>query len=92
MISYEVESIDSIMQSNYFMAERQIRIVAGPGREASSGEVYLAVETPIEGVIVAYVTAAAPNVAERAPRQFSSETSSYCLWGSISSLFELGGE
>ena len=39
-VSYGVESMDAIMQSNYFVQERQIKIVHGPGREPASGQIF----------------------------------------------------
>lgn len=45
-VSYDVESLDAIMQSYYFAQERQIKVVHGPGREPTSGQIFLRFEGP----------------------------------------------
>jgi len=39
-INHQVESIDDVMRSYYFLRERGVKIVFGPGRHATSGAVF----------------------------------------------------
>lgn len=80
--AFEVETLDSIMQNSYFMQERQIRIVQGPGREPCSKQIFLHVEGP-DGVIFSYVNGMREIGPERRPaRQFPLVPESLCDWGS----------
>jgi 2,3-dihydroxy-p-cumate/2,3-dihydroxybenzoate 3,4-dioxygenase len=80
-VSYGVESMDAIMQSNYFVQERQIKIVHGPGREPASGQIFLRFEGP-EGYVFAYAYGLNDIEPDHHPRQFSAHPSSLCEWGS----------
>lgn len=80
-VSYGVESMDSIMQNNYFVAERQIKIVHGPGREPASGQIFLRFEGP-EGHVFCYACDLNDIDPDHHPRQFAAEPSSLCEWGS----------
>lgn len=90
---FEVESLDQIMQNNYFMQERQVRIVQGPGQQSASGQIFLHVEGP-DGMIYSYVHGmdSAPKEG-RPPRQYPLHADSLCAWGSQShGVPELGAE
>jgi 2,3-dihydroxy-p-cumate/2,3-dihydroxybenzoate 3,4-dioxygenase len=80
-VGYEVESMDAIMQSNYFVQERQIKIVHGPGREPASGQIFLRFEGP-EGYVFSYGYGLSDIGPDHRPRQFSAHPSSLCEWGS----------
>jgi 2,3-dihydroxy-p-cumate/2,3-dihydroxybenzoate 3,4-dioxygenase len=80
-VSYGVESMDAIMQSNYFVQERQIKIVHGPGREPASGQIFLRFEGP-EGHVFSYAYGLNDIGPDHHPRQFSAHPSSLCEWGS----------
>jgi 2,3-dihydroxy-p-cumate/2,3-dihydroxybenzoate 3,4-dioxygenase len=80
-VSYGVESLDAIMQSNYFVQERQIKIVHGPGREPASGQIFLRFEGP-EGHVFSYTHGLSDIGPDHRPRQFSAHPSSLCEWGS----------
>jgi 2,3-dihydroxy-p-cumate/2,3-dihydroxybenzoate 3,4-dioxygenase len=80
-VSYGVESMDAIMQSNYFVQERQIKIVHGPGREPASGQIFLRFEGP-EGHVFSYAYGLSDIEPNHHPRQFSAHPSSLCEWGS----------
>jgi 2,3-dihydroxy-p-cumate/2,3-dihydroxybenzoate 3,4-dioxygenase len=80
-VSYGVESMDAVMQSNYFVQERQIRVLHGPGREPASGQVFLRFEGP-EGYVFAYAYGLGDVEPDHHPRQFSVAPSSLCEWGS----------
>lgn len=82
--AFEVETLDNIMQNSYFMQERQIRIVQGPGREPCSKQIFLHVEGP-DGVIFSYVNGMSEIGPVRRPaRQFPRMPESLCDWGSES--------
>jgi 2,3-dihydroxy-p-cumate/2,3-dihydroxybenzoate 3,4-dioxygenase len=80
-VSYGVESLDAVMQSHYFVQERQIRIVHGPGREPASGQIFVRFEGP-EGHLFSYTHGLTDIDPNHHPRQFSAEASSLCEWGS----------
>jgi 2,3-dihydroxy-p-cumate/2,3-dihydroxybenzoate 3,4-dioxygenase len=80
--AFEVETLDNIMHNSYFMQERQIRIVQGPGREPCSKQIFLHVEGP-DGVIFSYVNGmSAIGPLRRPARQFPLVPESLCDWGS----------
>jgi len=82
--AFEVETLDNIMQNSYFMQERQIKIVQGPGREPCSKQIFLHVEGP-DGMIFSYVNGMSEMGAARRPaRQFPLAPESLCEWGSES--------
>jgi 2,3-dihydroxy-p-cumate/2,3-dihydroxybenzoate 3,4-dioxygenase len=82
--AFEVETLDNIMQNSYFMQERQIKIVQGPGRESCSKQIFLHVEGP-DGIIFSYVNGMSEmGPARRVARQFPLATESLCEWGSES--------
>jgi 2,3-dihydroxy-p-cumate/2,3-dihydroxybenzoate 3,4-dioxygenase len=82
--AFEVETLDNIMQNSYFMQERQIKIVQGPGREPCSKQIFLHVEGP-DGIIFSYVNGMSEmGPARRPARQFPLVPESLCEWGSES--------
>jgi 2,3-dihydroxy-p-cumate/2,3-dihydroxybenzoate 3,4-dioxygenase len=80
-VSYGVESMDAVMQNNYFVQERQIKIVQGPGREPTSGQIFLRFAGP-EGTVFSYGYGLRDLDPHHRPRQFTLEASSLCEWGS----------
>lgn len=80
-VSYGVESMDAVMQNNYFVQERQIKIVHGPGREPASGQIFLRFAGP-EGYVFSYGYGLRDIDARHRSRQFALEASSLCEWGS----------
>jgi 2,3-dihydroxy-p-cumate/2,3-dihydroxybenzoate 3,4-dioxygenase len=80
-VSYGVESMDAVMQNNYFVQERQIKIVHGPGREPASGQIFLRFAGP-EGCVFSYGYGLRDLDDRHRPRQFTLEASSLCEWGS----------
>jgi 2,3-dihydroxy-p-cumate/2,3-dihydroxybenzoate 3,4-dioxygenase len=80
-VSYGVESMDAVMQNNYFVQERQIKIMHGPGREPASGQIFLRFAGP-EGYVFSYGYGLRDLDARHRPRQFTLEASSLCEWGS----------
>ena len=80
-VSYGVESMDAVMQNNYFVQERQIKIVQGPGREPTSGQIFLRFAGP-EGYVFSYGYGLKDIEPHHRPRQFTPQASSLCEWGS----------
>jgi 2,3-dihydroxy-p-cumate/2,3-dihydroxybenzoate 3,4-dioxygenase len=80
-IGYGVESMDAVMQNNYFVQERQIKIVQGPGREPTSGQIFLRFAGP-DGYVFSYGYGLKDIDPRHRPRQFTPEISSFCEWGS----------
>ncbi len=80
-VSYGVESLDAVMQNNYFVQERQIKILHGPGREPTSGQIFLRFAGP-EGYVFSYGYGLRDIDARHRPRQFTPEAASLCEWGS----------
>ena len=82
-INFQVRETDDLMRSSYFLNERQIRIVFGPGRHATSGARFLYFEGP-DGMVYEYscgVKIIEPEDEWR-PRQFPFTPESFCVWGS----------
>lgn len=90
-INFQVEEVDDIMRSWYFLQERGVRIAFGPGRHATSGARFLYFYGP-DGMIYEYSCGVRifSEEEERAyvPRQFLREPSSYCVWGSKPDIAE----
>ena len=81
-LAYEVENFDCLMQNHYFLAERQIKLLFGPGRETASGQAFVRFEAP-GGRVFSYVQGiTSANRSTRVPRQFRLEAASLCAWGS----------
>jgi 2,3-dihydroxy-p-cumate/2,3-dihydroxybenzoate 3,4-dioxygenase len=80
-VSYGVESMDAIMQNNYFFQERQIKILQGPGREPTSHQIFVRFAGP-DGHVFSYGYGLEDIASHHRPRQFTAEASSLCEWGS----------
>jgi 2,3-dihydroxy-p-cumate/2,3-dihydroxybenzoate 3,4-dioxygenase len=80
-INHQVVSIDDVMRNWYFLRERQVRIVFGPGRHATSGAVFLYFEGP-DGMVYEY-SCGVTEIDESTwrPRQFPFTPESFCVWG-----------
>jgi 2,3-dihydroxy-p-cumate/2,3-dihydroxybenzoate 3,4-dioxygenase len=80
-INFQVASTDDIMRSHYFLTDRQVRIVFGPGRHPSSTAQFLYFEGP-DGVVYEYSHGVrlVEDPSYR-PRQFPMENLSFCMWG-----------
>lgn len=79
-VALDVESFDCVMQGNYFMKERQIKILQGPGRETASGQSFLRFQGP-DDVMFSYVHGMEEAAGHR-PRQYNLREDSLCSWGS----------
>jgi 2,3-dihydroxy-p-cumate/2,3-dihydroxybenzoate 3,4-dioxygenase len=88
-IEYAVEGITQLMQSMYFLQSAQVKIVHGPGRRPTSGQMFLTFAGP-DDMLFSYV-AEGTRIADEAchrPRQFARKRRSFCSWGSISTVPE----
>jgi 2,3-dihydroxy-p-cumate/2,3-dihydroxybenzoate 3,4-dioxygenase len=88
-VNHQVESIDDVMRSYYFLREQNVRIRFGPGRHPTSGAMFLYFEGP-DGMIYEYSTGVrliTDEVGYR-PRQFPSHNSSFCAWGAVPDIPE----
>ncbi len=80
-VNFQVASIDDVMRSYYFLTSRQVRIVFGPGRHATSGATFLYFEGP-DGVVYEYSHGVRLiDGADYRPRQFPFCDESFCVWG-----------
>jgi 2,3-dihydroxy-p-cumate/2,3-dihydroxybenzoate 3,4-dioxygenase len=82
-VNHQVEGIDDIMRAYYFLRERGVRIVFGPGRHPTSSAIFLYFEGP-DGMVYEYSTGVRSITDEAGyrPRQFPFAPSSFCMWGS----------
>lgn len=87
-VNYQVDSIDAIMRSWYFMQERQIKIRFGPGRHPTSNAMFLYFEGPDE--IIYEYSHGVRHVTEDTwrPRQFPFEKHAFCHWGAVPQIEE----
>ena len=80
-INFQVDSIDDIMRSYYYLSEKQVHIVFGPGRHVTSGAMFLYYEGP-DGMIYEFSHGVRiiddPNYR---PRQYPFTPEAFCAWG-----------
>ncbi|MEN2977061.1 VOC family protein [Tistrella bauzanensis] len=90
---WAVDGINAVMQGWYLFQARQVPVVHGPGRQPTSGAMFVTARGP-GGVLHSYATGMeqGPALAARGPRQFAAEALSHCAWGSPCGLSEFGGE
>lgn len=83
-INHQVTTNDDILRSYYFLVERNVDIVFGPGRHPTSGARFLYFKGPDNMVFEYSVGVDAITDAEgHQPRQFGFEPTSLCKWGSM---------
>jgi len=84
-VNFQVATIDDIMRSYYFLSQRNVRIVFGPGRHPTSGACFLYFQGP-DGIVYEYSCGvrriAREEEAHYVPRRFPKAPSSFCMWGS----------
>jgi 2,3-dihydroxy-p-cumate/2,3-dihydroxybenzoate 3,4-dioxygenase len=82
-VNHQVESSDDVLRSYYFLSERRVPIVFGPGRHPTSGARFLYFTGP-DGMVFEYSVGvdAIEDEATHRPRQFGFEPTSFCMWGS----------
>ena len=80
-INFQVDSIDDVMRSYYFLSSEQVRIVFGPGRHATSGAMFLYFEGP-DGMVYEYSNGVRIiNDPNYRPRQYPFTPEAFCVWG-----------
>ncbi len=80
-VNFQVASVDDVMRSYYFLTSRQVRIVFGPGRHATSDATFLYFEGP-DGVVYEYSHGVRLiDDPDHRPRQFPFCNESFCVWG-----------
>ena len=81
-INHQVESNDDVLRSYYFLNEKRVPIVFGPGRHPTSGARFLYFKGP-DDMIFEYSVGVdeIEDEATHRPRQFGFEPSSLCMWG-----------
>ncbi len=88
-VEYAVEGLNQVMQAMYFLQSAQVKIMHGPGRRPSSGQIFLTFAGP-DDMLFSYVaegTTVTDKDAHR-PRQFPRKRLSFCAWGSESTVPE----
>ncbi|MEX1058457.1 MAG: VOC family protein, partial [Natronospirillum sp.] len=82
-INHQVESIDDVMRSWYFLNSKQVPIQFGPGRHPTSTAMFLYFEGP-DGMVFEYSSGVSSitDEANYLPRQFPFEAAGLCMWGS----------
>src|SRR3981081_413303 len=82
-VNHQVESSDDVLRSYYFLNERLVPIVFGPGRHPTSGARFLYFTGP-DGMVFEYSVGVdeIEDEATHRPRQFGFEPTSFCMWGS----------
>lgn len=84
-VNFQVDEVDDIMRSFYFLQQRNVKIVFGPGRHPTSGARFLYFQGP-DDIIYEYSCGVRSITAEEeksyVPRSFPFEPSSFCMWGS----------
>jgi len=82
-VNHQVAGVDDVMRAYYFLRERGVRIVFGPGRHPTSSAIFLYFEGP-DGMVYEYSTGVRmiEDEAGYVPRQFPFEPASFCMWGS----------
>ncbi len=90
-INFQVESIDDIMRSYYFLTERQVQVRFGPGRHPTSGAMFLYYEGP-DGMTYEF-SSGVRNVDETwRPRQLPFKDESFCMWGARPNIHEFSDD
>ena len=80
-INFQVDSIDDVMRSFYFLSSEQVRIVFGPCRHATSGAMFLYFEGP-DGMVYEYSNGVRIiNDPNYRPRQYPFTPEAFCVWG-----------
>lgn len=83
-INHQVEDVDDVMRSYYFLREKGVKIVFGPGRHPSSSAIFLYFEGP-DRMVYEYSVGVKHILPEEEgvyrPRQFPFAPESFCMWG-----------
>src|SRR5882672_8167389 len=94
-INHQVEDFDDVMRAYYFLKEKGVKIVFGPGRHPSSSACFLYFEGPDQMVYeysVGVKHILPEEEASYRPRQFPFAPESFCMWGSRPDIPEFRAE
>lgn len=82
-VNCQVKGFEDIMRSFWFLKERGVKIVFGPGRHPTSGAMFLYFQGP-DGIVYEYSSGVRHIEDETGyePRRFPFASSSFCMWGS----------
>ncbi|MGY8638962.1 VOC family protein [Bradyrhizobium sp. 14AA] len=80
-VGFAVRSHDDLMSNAYFLQERQVRIVHGPGLETASNRMFVRFQGP-HGAVFAFEFNGNERQSDRRPRQFALDRYALCAWGS----------
>lgn len=82
-VNCQVSSFEDVMRSLYFLKDRNVKIVFGPGRHPTSGAMFLYFQGPDD---IVYEYSSGVRLIEDEvgyePRKFPFAASSFCMWGS----------
>lgn len=90
-MTFDVLDLDYIMQSTYFLSDRRIKILHGPGKEPFSGKIFVSFAGP-DGMVFSYSTGISNISDSWRPRQYPHARDSFCGWGSRALIPELADE
>ena len=79
--SFAVKTQDDLMRNAYFLEERQVRIVHGPGLETASNRIFVRFQGP-DGAVFAFEFNGDETKQDSIPRQFALDRYALCAWGS----------
>jgi 2,3-dihydroxy-p-cumate/2,3-dihydroxybenzoate 3,4-dioxygenase len=82
-VNFQVAGIDDVMRAYYFLRERGVKIVFGPGRHPTSSAMFVYFQGP-DDIVYEYSTGVRliMDEAGHEPRRFPFEPQSFCMWGS----------
>jgi 2,3-dihydroxy-p-cumate/2,3-dihydroxybenzoate 3,4-dioxygenase len=82
-VNHQVATNDDVLRSYYFLSERNVPIIFGPGRHPTSGARFLYFSGP-DGMTFEYSVGVDEIEDEEThrPRSFAFEPTSICMWGS----------
>jgi 2,3-dihydroxy-p-cumate/2,3-dihydroxybenzoate 3,4-dioxygenase len=90
-VNFQVDSIDDLMRSYYFLMEQGVPIRFGPGRHPTSSAMFLYFAGP-DGMIYEYSTGVRlihpDDEANHVPRQFPFGPAGFCMWGAKPNIDE----
>jgi 2,3-dihydroxy-p-cumate/2,3-dihydroxybenzoate 3,4-dioxygenase len=93
-IQFEIEGLDQLMQNAYWLRSAQVKLLHGPGRQPTSGQIFLTFQG-LNSVAFGYVAEGerfTPDQPQRLPRQFAHARSSFCAWSSECAMIEYAAE
>ena len=93
-VQFEIEGLDQVMQNAYWLRSAQVKLLHGPGRQPTSGQIFLTFQG-VDSVAFGYVAEGerfARDQPQRLPRQFAHARSSFCAWSSECAMIEYAAE